>query len=117
MSRVKIMALGGLDEDGKNCYVLELDEDIFVIEAGIKYPESEQLGVEYIIPDFSYLIENKSRVKGVFVSHAHDDVMSALSFLLKDADVDIYATSLTAKVLETVLPNKKRINSKYISSK
>ena len=111
MSKVRIMALGGLDEDGKNCYVLELDEDIFVIEAGIKYPESEQLGVEYIIPDFSYLIKNAERVKGVFISHGHDDVMSALPFLLKEADFDIYATSLTAKLIEKSLPNtKKRIN-------
>ena len=110
MAKVRITALGGLDEDGKNCYLLEFGDDIFVVEAGIKYPESEQLGVEYIIPDFSYLIENKSRIKGVFISHAHDDVMSALSFLLKEIDVDVYATALTAKVLDSVLPNKKRIN-------
>ena len=111
MSKIKIMALGGLDEDGKNCYVIELDEDIFVVEAGIKYPETEQLGVEYIIPDFSYLIKNVNRIKGVFITHGHDDVMSALSFLLKEIDVDIYATALTAKLIEKTLPNtKKRIN-------
>lgn len=110
MQKVRIMALGGLDEDGKNCYVLEFGEDIFVIEAGIKYPETEQLGIEYIIPDFTYLIDNKERIKGVFISHGHDDVMSALSFLLKEIDVEIYATALTAKVLENSLPNKKRIN-------
>ena len=110
MQKVRIMALGGLDEDGKNCYVLEFGEDIFVIEAGIKYPETEQLGIEYIIPDFTYLIENKDRIKGNFISHGHDDVMSALSFLLKEVDPEIYATALTAKILESSLPNKKRIN-------
>ncbi|MDO5440282.1 MAG: ribonuclease J [Erysipelotrichaceae bacterium] len=110
MQKVRIMALGGLDEDGKNCYVLEFGEDIFVIEAGIKYPETEQLGIEYIIPDFTYLIENKDRIKGIFISHGHDDVMSALPFLLKEVDPEIYATALTAKILESSLPNKKRIN-------
>lgn len=110
MQKVRIMALGGLDEDGKNCYVLELGEDIFVIEAGIKYPETEQLGIEYIIPDFTYLIKNKDRIKGIFISHGHDDVMSALSFLLKEIDVEVYATALTAKILASSMPNKKRIN-------
>ena len=110
MQKVRIMALGGLDEDGKNCYVLEFGEDIFVIETGIKIPEVEQLGIEYIIPDFTYLIENKDRVKGVFISHAHDDAMSSLSFLLKEIDTEIYATALTAKLLDDALPNKKRIN-------
>ena len=110
MQKVRIMALGGLDEDGKNCYVLEFGEDIFVIEAGIKYPETEQLGIEYIIPDFTYLIENKDRIKGIFISHGHDDVMSSLPFLLKEIDTEIYATELTAKVLDNTLPNKKRIN-------
>ena len=97
MQKVRIMALGGLDEDGKNMYVIEIDEDIFVIEAGIKYPESAQLGVEYIIPDFTYLKENSKRIKGIFITHGHDDVMSALPFLLKEIDLDIYATALTAK--------------------
>lgn len=110
MQKVRIMALGGLDEDGKNCYVVEFNEDIFVIEAGIRYPETEQLGVEYIIPDFTYLIENKDRIKGIFISHGHDDVMSALPFLLKEIDTEIYATELTAKILDNTLPNKKRIN-------
>ena len=59
MSKVRIFALGGLDEDGKNMYVVQNDEDIFVLECGMKYPESETLGVEMIIPDFKYLIENK----------------------------------------------------------
>lgn len=112
MQKVRIMALGGLDEDGKNCYVLEIGNDIFVIEAGIKYPETEQLGVEYIIPDFTCLINNAERIKGVFITHGHDDVMGALLFLLKEKpEIPVYATALTAKLLESSLPdNKKRIN-------
>ena len=109
MQKVRIMALGGLDEDGKNMYVIEIADDIFVVEAGIKYPESSQLGVEYIITDFSYLVENKKRIKGVFITHGHDDVMSALPFLLKEIDVDIYATALTAKYIEPYIDSRKRV--------
>ena len=58
MEKVRLMALGGLDEDGKNMYCVEVDDDIFVVDAGLKYPENQQLGVEYVIPDFDYLIEN-----------------------------------------------------------
>ena len=95
------MALGGLDEDGKNMYLVEIDGDIFVLDAGLKYPsESEQLGIEYIIPDFTYLIEHKGRVKGIFISHGHDDVMSALGHLLTQIDIEVYATALTAKLLD-----------------
>ena len=95
------MALGGLDEDGKNMYLVEIDGDIFVLDAGLKYPsESEQLGIEYIIPDFTYLLEHKDRVKGIFISHGHDDVMSALGHLLTQVDFEVYATALTAKLLE-----------------
>ncbi len=95
------MALGGLDEDGKNMYLVEIDGDIFVLDAGLKYPsESEQLGIEYIIPDFTYLIEHKNRVKGIFISHGHDDVMSALGHLLTQIDIEVYATALTAKLLD-----------------
>ena len=112
MEKVRLMALGGLDEDGKNMYCIEIDNDIFVVDAGLKYPENQQLGVEYIIPDYSYLIKNKDRVKAIFITHGHDDVMMALSHILKEADFDVYATALTAKVVEDELPknSKKRIN-------
>lgn len=79
MSKVRIFALGGLDEDGKNMLVVEVNDNIFVIEAGLKYPDSETLGVEFIIPDFNYLIQNKDRVKGIFITHAHDDVDGGLA--------------------------------------
>ena len=110
MQKVRIMALGGLDEDGKNMYCLEIGEDLFLIEAGIKYPESEQLGIEYIIPDFSYLEKNKERIKGIFITHGHDDVSGALPFLLKQINIEVYATPLTAKMLEKYLPPMKRIH-------
>ena len=108
MQKVRLMALGGLDEDGKNMYLVEIDDDIFVIEAGLKYPsESEQFGIEYIIPDYTYLIENKDRVKAIFISHGHDDVMMALGHILKEIDIPVYATALTAKIIETELAKHK----------
>ncbi len=108
------MALGGLDEDGKNMYLVEIDGDIFVVDAGLKYPsETEQLGIEYIIPDFTYLIEHQDRVKGVFISHGHDDVMYALGHLLTQIDVPVYATALTAKLLEIEF-RKHKLNNKFI---
>jgi len=100
MEKVRLFALGGLDEDGKNLTVIEIDQKIFVIDAGLKYPEDEYLGVEIIIPDFSYLVENKDRIKAIFITHAHDDVMASLPFLLKSIKAPIYTTPLTALVLE-----------------
>ncbi|MDO4701775.1 MAG: ribonuclease J [Erysipelotrichaceae bacterium] len=112
MEQVRIFALGGLDEDGKNMYVIEVNQELFVVEAGLKYPSSEeQLGVEIIIPDFKYLIENKERIKGVFITHGHDDVMAALPYLLKQVDVPVYATELTALLIEKDL-KKEKVNKK-----
>ena len=115
MQKIRLMALGGLDEDGKNMYLVEIDGDIFIIDCGLKYPsESEQLGIEYIIPDFTYLKDHKERIKGLFITHGHDDVMSAIGHLLKEIDIEVYATALTSKLLNDELIkhgiNKKRIN-------
>lgn len=103
MDQVRIFALGGLDENGKNMYVVEVNEAIFIIEAGLKYPDTGQLGVEFIIPDFSYLIENKDRIKGIFITHAHDDVIAALPYLLKQINVPVYTGALTASILHETL--------------
>ncbi len=101
MQKVRIMALGGLDEDGKNMTLIEIDQDIFIIDCGLKYPNnSEQLGIEYIIPDFSYVLEHKEQVKGVIITHGHDDVMVGLSYLLHEVDLPVYATPLTARILK-----------------
>ena len=80
---VKVYALGGLDENGKNCYCIETLDAIFVIECGSKYPDLSTPGVDIIIPDFSYLEQNKEKVKAVIISHGHDDEYNALPYLLK----------------------------------
>ena len=112
MNQVRIFALGGLDENGKNMYVVEVNEAIFIIEAGLKYPDTAQLGVEFIIPDFSYLIENKDRIKGIFITHAHDDVMAALPYLLKQINIPVYTGALTASILQEVLKKEGVKNAK-----
>ena len=115
MQKIRLMALGGLDEDGKNMYLVEIDGDIFIVDAGLKYPsESEQLGIEYLIPDFTYLKEHKEHIKGAFISHGHDDVMCALGHLLEEIDVDVYATALTAKLLNQEF-DKHKIKNKRIN--
>lgn len=100
MNKIRIMALGGLDEDGKNMTLVEIDEDIFIIDCGLKYPETTSFGVEVIVPDFSYLEENKNRVKAIFITHGHDDVMGALPFLMQVVDAPIYTAPLTAALID-----------------
>lgn len=97
---VKIYALGGLDESGRNMYCVETEQGIIAIDAGIKYPDSNQLGIEIIIPDFSYLEKNKDRFKGIIITHAHYDVMGAVPYLLKQLNVPIFTAPLTAELLE-----------------
>lgn len=101
MSKVRIFALGGLDEDGKNMYVIENNDDIFILECGLKYPDGEQLGVNMIVPDFTYLVENRERIRALFITHGHDDVMSGAGQLLKVIpDIPIYTAPLTAQMFE-----------------
>ncbi|MDO4466105.1 MAG: ribonuclease J [Bacillota bacterium] len=112
--KVRVFALGGLDEDGKNMYVVEAGQDIYVIEAGIKFPETkESLGIECIVPDFSYLIENKSRIAGIFITHGHDDVMGGLTYLLKQINADIYSSPFTAKIISRLL-RKEKITGSHV---
>lgn len=90
-NNVSIVALGGMDENGKNMYCIEVDYRIFIVNCGIKRAEAKQYGIEYVIPDFSYVIENKDRVKAVIITHLHDDMMDALPHLIKSINVPVYA--------------------------
>ncbi|MCF0114101.1 MAG: ribonuclease J [Erysipelotrichaceae bacterium] len=103
MENVRILALGGLDEDGKNMLVIEINDNIFIVECGLKYPEGDQLGIEMIIPDFRYLVENKHKIKGIFITHGHDDVVGALPKLLDVVNAPIYTAPLTALMIEKLL--------------
>ncbi len=96
MSKIKIFGLGGLSESGKNSYVIEVDNDIYVFDAGIKFASGNLLGIDYIMPDFSYLVKNKKRIKGLFITHGHPENMGAVNDLLKDIPfLKVYATKFT----------------------
>ena len=104
MSKINIFALGGLNEDGKNMYVVEVDKDIFVFDAGLKYPKDRLLGIDYIIPSYDYLKENIKRVKGVFLSHGHESNYGALPDILMDLpELPIYGLKFTLEVLKLQL--------------
>ncbi len=94
-SSIKVITLGGVGEIGKNMYLVEVDKDIFIIDAGLMFPEDEMLGIDIVIPDITYLTENKERVKAVFLTHGHEDHIGALSYLLRQMDVPVYGTKLT----------------------
>lgn len=104
MSKIKIFSLGGLNEIGKNMYIVEVNEDIFIFDAGLKYADDNMLGVDYIIPNYDYLIENKNRIKGLFISHGHDQQLGAISDILLDIpDLKIYGTTFTLEILKEQL--------------
>lgn len=106
--KIRIFMLGGLDEDGKNMICVEVDQKIYIIEAGIKFPDAkESLGIEYIIQDFTYLIEHKENIAGIIITHGHDDVMGALPHLLKQVKADIYTSPLAAKEITKMLKKEK----------
>ena len=100
MSKINIFSLGGLNENGKNMYVVEVDNDIFVFEAGLQYADEHTLGIDYFIPNIDYLKENKNRIKGIFLTHAHDENIGALVDIIDLLDnVKIYGSRFTLNVV------------------
>lgn len=99
MSKVNIFSLGGLQEDGKNLYVVEINEKLFILDAGLKYPTSELYGVDIIVNDISYLIDNKDRIVGIFLTHGHDDHIGGVYHILKEFSVPVYGSKFTLAVL------------------
>ena len=104
-SNIKLIALGGVRENGKNLYVAEVDDSIFVLDVGLKYPENEQLGVDYVVPNMDYLFENKERIAGVFLTHGHADAIGALPNLLADAKVPVFGSELTIELAKLFVKN------------
>lgn len=101
MSKIKIFSLGGLNENGKNMYVMDIDNDLFVFEAGLKYTIDSSLGIDYIIPNVEYLKQNKKRIKGLFLTHGHDENIGAVLDLIDIFDnVNIYAGKFTLDILK-----------------
>ena len=98
MSNISLTTLGGVRENGKNMYIAEIDGSIFVLDAGLKYPENEQLGVDVVIPNMDYLFENSDRIAGVFLTHGHADAIGALPYLLAEAKVPVFGSELTIEL-------------------
>ena len=104
MSKIKIFALGGLNENGKNMYVVEVDHNIFIFDAGLKYGTDKMLGVDYIIPSYDYLIKNRKNIRGVFLSHGHDSNMGGISDLIQAIpEINVYATKFTMEIVKNDL--------------
>ena len=102
-SKLKVFSLGGLNEIGKNMYVLEYEDDIILIDCGIAFPDDDMLGIDLVIPDISYLEKNIERVRGILITHGHEDHIGAIPYVLRTVNVPIYATKLTLGILENKL--------------
>jgi ribonuclease J len=108
---IRLVPLGGLGEVGKNMLSVEYGENILIIDTGIMFPENDMLGIDYIIPDFDYLLDKKDLVRGIVVTHGHEDHTGAISHVLEEIEAPIYATALTCGLLEVKL-NRRRMRDK-----
>src|SRR6201991_2514005 len=109
--KLQIIPIGGLGEFGMNCMAIRWDEDIFVIDAGLMFPESDLLGVDIVVPDITYLIENRSRIRGIVLTHGHEDHIGGLPWLLRELNVPVYATEFTLAYVEGKLEEHKLLDN------
>ena len=108
--KLKVMALGGLEEIGKNMTVLEYNNDIIVIDCGLAFPEDDMLGIDLVIPDITYLKKNEEKIRGIVLTHGHEDHIGALPYVLKDLNVPVFGTLLTLGLLENKLKEHGLVN-------
>lgn len=113
---LKIIPLGGLGEIGKNITLYEYDGDMFLIDCGMSFPDEEMPGIDIVIPDFSFVLENKDKIKGLLVTHGHEDHIGAIPYLLKDFNVPIYATRLTMGLIEGKLKEHKLLTDAKLNT-
>lgn len=101
MSKINIFSLGGLNENGKNMYVIEVDKELYVMDAGLKFADESMFGIDYVIPNIEYLKENKKRIKGIFITHAHDENSGALVDIIKELNgVNVYGAKFTIESIK-----------------
>lgn len=102
-AKVRIIPLGGINEIGKNITAIEYKNDIVVIDCGLKFPDEDMFGIDLVIPDISYLLKNKDKIRGIFLTHGHEDHIGALPYVLRELNVPVYGTKLTLGIVETKL--------------
>lgn len=117
MSNLKIIPLGGLGEIGKNMTVFEYGRDIIIIDCGMGFPDDDLYGVDYVIPDITYLRQNKEKIRGIVITHGHEDHIGAIPFLLPELDVPVFATPLSAGIIELRLEESDLLTNTQIFTK
>ncbi len=113
MSKIKFFGLGGLGENGKNLYVCEVDESIFILDAGLKYPSVDLLGIDSIYPSLEYLEENSERIKGIFLSHGHEENIGAVVEVIKRFNISVFGTHFTISLVEKTIEEQGLVKEHY----
>ena len=106
-AELSVCPLGGMGEIGKNLTVFSYGDDFIIVDCGLKFPEEDMLGIDFVIPDIEYLMENKAKIKGIFITHGHEDHIGALPFVLPKLNVPVYCSRLAGGLIENKMLDAK----------